>query len=41
MDNNLNELKNRFNENLTLLEQKFKLNNQQLRDFVEKALEDF
>lgn len=31
------ELKNRFNENLELIQQQFKQNNVQIRAFVEKA----
>ena len=37
VDESLHELKERFNENLELIEQKFKQNNVQVRAFIEKS----
>ena len=33
------EIKNRFNENLELIETKFKQNNSQIKDYVERQQE--
>ena len=37
VEESLNELKDRFNENLELIESKFKQNNAQVKAFVEKS----
>lgn len=38
IDENLLELKNRFNENLDLIEGKFKQNNTQIKEYVDKSM---
>ena len=40
MEESINELKNRFNSNLELIETKFKMNNKQIKDYVERQQEE-
>ena len=39
VDDSLGELRNRFNDNLELIQEKFKENNLQIRAFIEKSQE--